>query len=92
MLPASIRCRHPPICLAATLPLARRRCDHFTTLATLTPNSAAVFRQVRAPPPNRPRDPAGLVNTVCHPMLTRPSQHLQSQNPKEGNPLFDSAF
>jgi hypothetical protein len=40
-------CRHPPICLAAALPLARQRCDHFTTLATLTPNSAAVARQVR---------------------------------------------
>jgi hypothetical protein len=33
--------------LAAALPLARQRCDHFTTLATLTPNSAAVARQVR---------------------------------------------
>jgi HK97 family phage major capsid protein len=32
-------CRHPPICLAAALPVARQRCDHFTTLATLTPNS-----------------------------------------------------
>jgi hypothetical protein len=39
--------RRPPIGLAAALPLARHRCDHFTTLATLTPNSAAVARQVR---------------------------------------------
>ncbi len=39
--------RRPPIGLAAVRPLARQRCDHFTTLATLTPNSAAVARQVR---------------------------------------------
>jgi len=39
--------RRPPVGLAAALPLARQRCDHFTTLATLTPNSAAVTRQVR---------------------------------------------
>src|SRR5262252_1062348 len=32
---------------AAALPLARQRCDHLTTLATLTPNSAAVARHVR---------------------------------------------
>src|SRR5215468_5218316 len=31
----------------AALPLVRRRCDHFTTLATLTPTSAAVARHVR---------------------------------------------
>jgi hypothetical protein len=40
-------CRHPPICLTAVLPLARQRCDRFTTLATLSRNSAAVARQVR---------------------------------------------
>jgi hypothetical protein len=33
--------------LAAAVPLARQRCDHFTTLATLTPNSAAVTRHDR---------------------------------------------
>jgi hypothetical protein len=33
--------------LAAALPLAHQPCDHFTTLAALTPNSAAVARQVR---------------------------------------------
>jgi hypothetical protein len=33
--------------LAAALPVARQRFDHFTTLATLTPNSAVVARQVR---------------------------------------------
>jgi hypothetical protein len=27
--------------------VARQRCDHLTTLATLTPNSAAVARQVQ---------------------------------------------
>jgi hypothetical protein len=30
------------------VPLARQRCDHFTTLATLTLNRAAVARQVRS--------------------------------------------
>ena len=35
----------PPIGLAAALPVARSRCDHFTTLATLTSNSAATARQ-----------------------------------------------
>jgi hypothetical protein len=45
--PISRNGRQPPIGLAAALPLARQRCDHFTTLATLTPNSAAVARQVR---------------------------------------------
>jgi hypothetical protein len=44
---SSISCFQPPICLAAALPVARQRCDHFTTLATLTPNSAAVARHVR---------------------------------------------
>jgi len=41
--------RQPPIFFAAALPVARKRCDHFTTLATLTPNSAAVARHVRPP-------------------------------------------
>src|SRR6516164_2932573 len=40
-------CFPPPIGLAAALPFARQRCDHLTTLATLTPNSAAVARHVR---------------------------------------------
>ena len=31
--------------LGAALPVARARCDHFTTLATLTSNSAATARQ-----------------------------------------------
>lgn len=35
-----------PIALAATLPVARYRCDHFTTLATLTLNRAATARQL----------------------------------------------
>jgi hypothetical protein len=39
--------RQPPIGLAAALPVDRQRCDHFTTLATLTPNSAAVARHER---------------------------------------------
>ena len=47
--PVSRSGRRPPIGLAAALPVARQRCDHLTTLATLTPNSAAVARQVRPP-------------------------------------------
>jgi hypothetical protein len=39
----------PPIGLAAALPVARSRCDHLTTLATLTPKSLAVSRHVRPP-------------------------------------------
>ncbi len=38
------RCR--PILLAATLPVARSRWDHFTTLETLTPNVPAACRQL----------------------------------------------
>jgi hypothetical protein len=34
---------------AAVLPVTRNRCDHFTTLAMLTPNSRAVSRQERPP-------------------------------------------
>jgi len=36
-----------PIGNAAALPVERRRCDHFTTLETLTSKSVAVSRQVR---------------------------------------------
>ena len=36
----------PPIFSAAGLPMARCRCDHFTTLATLTMNVLATDRQV----------------------------------------------
>jgi hypothetical protein len=35
----------PPIFSAAGLPTARWRCDHFTTLATLTMNVLATDRQ-----------------------------------------------
>jgi hypothetical protein len=35
----------PPIFSAAGLPSARWRCDHFTTLATLTMNVLAAERQ-----------------------------------------------
>jgi hypothetical protein len=39
--------RRPPIGLAAALPVARNRCDHFTALATLTPKLDATSRQER---------------------------------------------
>ena len=44
--PASANGRCPPIRLAAALPVARNRCDHFTTLATLTSNRFATDRQL----------------------------------------------
>jgi hypothetical protein len=45
--PFSSSGRQPPIWDAAVLPVARQRWHHFTTLATLTPNSAAVARHDR---------------------------------------------
>ena len=42
--PATAKGRLPPIGRAAALPVWRLRCDHFTTLATLTPKSAATAR------------------------------------------------
>jgi hypothetical protein len=36
----------PPIARAAGLPVARNRCDHFTTLDTLTLKVAATARQL----------------------------------------------
>jgi hypothetical protein len=41
--------RRPPTLWAAALPVARNRCDHFTTLATLTLKVAATARQLSPP-------------------------------------------
>jgi hypothetical protein len=41
--------RCPPIARAAALPVAWKRCDHLTTVATLTPNIFAVARRERPP-------------------------------------------
>jgi len=41
--------RCPPIAKAAALPVVRKRCDHRTTVAMLTPNSLAVARRERPP-------------------------------------------
>jgi hypothetical protein len=44
------RCgRCPPIAEAAALPVVRKRCDHLTTVATLTLNIVAVARHERPP-------------------------------------------
>lgn len=43
-LPASSRRLRPPIGREPALPVARNRCDHFTALATLTPNVAATSK------------------------------------------------
>ena len=39
--------RGPPLGFGAALPVSRKRCDHFTTDATLTPNKHAVSRHER---------------------------------------------
>ena len=44
---ASFRGRFAPAGWGAALPVARKRCDHFTTEATLTPNNVAVARHER---------------------------------------------
>jgi hypothetical protein len=44
--PAKTSRRFPPIGFAAALPVWRWRCDHRTTLETLTPNSTATDRQL----------------------------------------------
>jgi integrase len=41
---AELKGRRPPTFSAAALPVARNRCDHFTTLATLTPKVEATAR------------------------------------------------
>jgi hypothetical protein len=44
------RCaRRPPIARAAALPVARKRCDHLTTVATLTLNIFALARHEQPP-------------------------------------------
>jgi hypothetical protein len=48
-LPARRCGRHPPIAKAAALPVVRKRCDHRTTVATLTLNIVAVARRERPP-------------------------------------------
>jgi hypothetical protein len=48
-LPAKRRGRRPPIAKAAALPVVRKRCDHLTTVATLTLNIVAVARRERPP-------------------------------------------
>src|SRR5215467_13433613 len=72
----------------AALPLVRRRCDHFTTLATLTPTSAAVARHVR-PLATEPITRSRRSCESCHLMLApSPSQHLESQTYRNANPLL----
>jgi len=48
-LPARRCGRRPPIAKAAALPVVRKRCDHRTTVATLTLNILAVARRERPP-------------------------------------------
>ena len=51
-LPAKQCGRRPPIARAAALPVVRKRCDHRTTVATLTLNIFAVARRERPPATN----------------------------------------
>src|SRR6478609_5756820 len=46
---ASVSNRGPPIAKAPALPVVRKRCDHLTTVATLTLNILAVARRERPP-------------------------------------------
>jgi hypothetical protein len=48
-LPARRCGRRPPIAKAAALPVARKRCDHLTAVATLTLNIFALARHERPP-------------------------------------------
>jgi len=80
--PASRSGRHPPIWAAAALPVARNRCGHFTTLATLTPKQRR-HRPAGVAPRHRANHPIAQILRIgsCHSMLDpNPSQHLQSQN------------
>src|SRR6185312_17104941 len=80
-----------PIGLAATLPVCRLRCDHFTTLATLTPNVLATSR-TECPASTRPTTrtrKSSEYGLVIHAGL-HPSQHLESDSRHSGNPHFDS--
>jgi hypothetical protein len=48
-LPARRCGRRPPIAKAAALPVAWKRCDHLTAVATLTLNIFALARHERPP-------------------------------------------
>ena len=72
----------PPIFSAAGLPTARWRCDHFTTLATLTMNVLATERQDGPKPPPRPPAPADPKNRLATCMLaSNPASSLMMWTP-----------
>ena len=82
----------PPIGFAAALPVARKRCDHFTTLATLTWKVLATSRQLAPPrPPPQPRVHEDQANRVSPSMLAPiPASILNQKCPRVGNPKSDS--
>jgi hypothetical protein len=72
--------RLPPIGRAAGLRVARNRCDHFTTLATLTLKVAATFRQLSpaaTAATTRSRDQANRLGPSDAGLHS--SQHLESK-------------
>jgi hypothetical protein len=81
------RLRCPPILPGATEPVARKRCVHFTTDDTATPNRAATPADL---PPPQLRQPHALecLRKEVSPSDAglRPRQHLESHPPSKGNP------
>ena len=69
-------------------PFARSRCDHFTALATLTPNTRAVSRQERPPTTDAAtRSRRSFEYALAIHADLQPSQKLESQLTPLGNPL-----
>lgn len=77
-----------PIRWAPALPIARWRCDHLTTLATLTPNNAAVSRQLRPlePTPKRAREDRPNKALASDAGLHPPASILNHNHAKTGIP------
>src|SRR6266478_3734150 len=86
--PANTYGRLPPTGRAAALPVARNRCDHFTTLATLTLKVLATARQLSpadTAPTTRSRRSREYARAIDAGLQS--SQHLESESQPLGNPL-----
>jgi hypothetical protein len=79
----------PPIFSAAGVPTARCRCDHFTTLATLTVNVLATERQLSPAATAAPAPASPKSKLAPFPPASNPSQQLESDSRLLGN-LLDS--
>jgi hypothetical protein len=76
----------------ASEPVARARCDHFTTADTLTENRSATARQVapRAKAAKTRRRKSKEYGLAMHAGL-QPSMQPESEFESQGNPNSDSA-